>query len=154
MIIGTNGVSTAYNFESIPGLDCTTTKVENIIIRTFTATDASGNKRSSSQTIIVKDTTGPVVTCPPEVTIGCTDSLDPLVNLALGVATATDSCSGASAPTYSDVHTLGNCAGNYTVARTWSSTDGCGNTGTCVQTIQLQDTHPPAVTCPANVTID
>jgi hypothetical protein len=71
----------------------------------------------------------------------------------LGVATATDNCSGASAPTFSDQTVPGNCAGNYTVKRTWRSQDGCGNVSTALQTITVQDTTAPIVLAPPNATL-
>jgi hypothetical protein len=124
-----------------------------IIKRTYTATDACGNSSNLVQTITVQDTMPPVVTAPANLTIACTDSLNPSVNKTLGTATAVDNCTGASTPTYSDQTVAGNCPGNYTVKRTWSSVDGCGNIGTALQTITVQDIVPPVVTPPANVTI-
>jgi hypothetical protein len=124
-----------------------------VVKRTFTATDACGNSTNRIQTITVQDTIPPVVTAPTNVTIACTDSLNPTVNKALGMATAVDNCTGASTPTYSDQTVAGNCPGNYTVKRTWSSVDACGNVGTALQTITVQDIVPPVVTPPANITI-
>src|SRR5258707_3640593 len=113
--------------------------------------DGSGNSSTALQTITVQDTVAPVVTAPGNVTIACTDSLNPAINHALGVATAVDNCSGASTPTYTDQTIAGNYAGNYTVKRTWSSQDSCGNVGTALQTITVQDTVPPVVTAPGNI---
>ncbi|HTL56131.1 MAG TPA: hypothetical protein VL361_10660, partial [Candidatus Limnocylindrales bacterium] len=124
-----------------------------VIKRTYTATDACGNSSSQVQTITVQDTIAPVVTVPANITIACTDSLNPAVNRALGTATATDNCTVASTPTYTDATTPGTCPGNYVVKRTWSSVDPCGNIGTALQTITVQDTVPPVVTAPANITI-
>src|SRR5258707_1105589 len=115
--------------------------------------DGSGNSSTALQTITVQDTVPPVVTAPANITIACTDSLNPAINHALGVATAVDNCSGASTPTYTDQTIAGNCTGSSTVKRTWTSQDGCGNIGTALQTITVQDTVAPVVTAPANVTI-
>src|SRR5262249_13666547 len=41
----------------------------------------------------------------------------------------------------------------YTVKRTWTSRDGCGNTGTALQTITVRDTAPPSLIIPPNVTL-
>src|SRR5207245_11136583 len=94
----------------------------------------------------------PVGPAPANITSACTNSLDPSVNQALGSATAVDNCSGASAPTYSDQIIPGNCAGSYTVTRTWSSQDACGNVGTAVQTITVQN-NTPTITAPANLVL-
>jgi hypothetical protein len=121
--------------------------------RTWSSVDACGNTGTALQLITVQDTVPPVVTAPPTITVACTASLNPSINTALGVATAVDNCSGTSTPTFADQIVPGNCAGNYTVKRTWSSHDGCGNVGTALQIITVQDTGAPVVTAPANVTI-
>ena len=95
--------------------------------------------------------TPPVVIAPANVTVACDASLKPSINNALGTATTVEGCSGTSTPTYSDQIIPGNCAGNYTIIRTWSSQDGCGNTGTASQTITVQDTTPPSVTAPPDL---
>src|SRR5258707_14437073 len=38
--------------------------------------------------------------------------------------------------------------------RTWPATDGITNRASWVQTITLQDTNPPSITCPAGVTLN
>jgi hypothetical protein len=125
------------------------------VTRTWTAKDVSGNiSLPVSQTITVQDTTAPIVTPPANVTIACTDSHDPSVNIVLGVATALDGCSTASTPTYADQIVAGNCAGNYTIKRTWSSHDTCGNMGTALQTITVRDTTPPTVTAPPSLVLE
>jgi hypothetical protein len=55
--------------------------------------------------------------------------------------------------TYTDAPTATNCTGRPGIDRTWKATDGCGNMSTCVQHITFVDTTPPAMTCPANVTL-
>src|SRR5262249_8744454 len=124
-----------------------------VVSRLWTAVDNCGNATNRVQTITVRDTTPPLVTAPANLTIACTDSINPSINTALGRATAVDGCSGASTPTFADQVVPGNCAGSYTVKRTWSSTDACGNTGTALQLITVQDIVPPVLTAPANKTI-
>ena len=102
------------------------------------------------QTITVKDSTAPTITCPPNATLDCTASTDPD---ATGSAKATDNCSEVEI-TSSDAIVPGNCPSNYTIRRTWIATDGCGNAARCVQTIAVSDTTPPIVTLwPANVNL-
>jgi subtilisin-like proprotein convertase family protein len=77
---------------------------------------------------------------------------------AVGAATAVDNCSPLSeiAITFTDVSTQTAAAcgnDNYMITRTWRATDACGNFSTCVQTINVVDTTPPTITCPANVSI-
>src|SRR3989442_5609676 len=40
------------------------------------------------------------------------------------------------------------------ILRTWTATDGCGNSATCLQTIKFKDTAPPVITCPADLTLE
>ena len=57
--------------------------------------------------------------------------------------------------TFNDVTTPGNCAGNYSVTRTWTATDDCGNSSTATQTINVQDITAPVIAAlPAASTID
>src|SRR5438876_11039899 len=98
------------------------------------------------QTIMVPDDERSSVSCSAGVTLDC--PADTRTN-ATGVATATDTCSSFSI-SYSDVTNSG-CGGSYTILRTWTATDACTNSASCVQTITVQDTNPPSITCPAGV---
>src|SRR5260221_13289150 len=64
---------------------------------------------------------------------------------------STDTCSGATI-SYSDA-TNAVCGGTYTILRTWTAKDACTNIASCVQTITVQDTNPPSITCPGDVTL-
>ena len=44
-----------------------------------------------------------------------------------------------------EVRIDGNCPHNYTLVRTWTATDRCGNNSSESQTITVQDTTPPVV---------
>ncbi len=59
---------------------------------------------------------------------------------------ATDNC-GIAEVYYQDTNT-GSCP--VIVTRTWSLVDAAGNTTTCVQTIYVDDTTDPVITCPAS----
>ncbi|NJB86787.1 hypothetical protein GGR26_002564 [Lewinella marina] len=120
------------------------------MVRTWTFTDTCGNTSSVSQTITVLDTLAPVVTAPADIpALSCTKSTDPANT---GGATATDNCDGELAATYSDVIVEGAGVDCYTIERTWSATDTCGNTASPLQTINVVDTIPPTfVDCPADV---
>ncbi|MDX1478598.1 MAG: hypothetical protein R3301_12885, partial [Saprospiraceae bacterium] len=125
------------------------------IVRTWTASDICGNSNTAVQLIVRVDTEAPTITsCPADVTINCDESSDP-VNT--GMPTATDNCSASVTITYSDDSAGGTCSTDPPIMRTWTITDDCGNSTTCVQMITIQDTVPPTLlqgTCPADVTID
>ena len=129
-------------------------------VRTWTVTDATGNLAQKNQTITVSDNIKPSLTIPPDVSIKCSDSLDPDNNAQLGKATATDNCtpSGSVIITYEDDITPGTCDTRYTITRTWKATDACGNERTDIQEINVSDTDGPTIimpplmaSCPADI---
>lgn len=98
------------------------------------------------------DSVAPEITCPAAATVECDGSLDPIDT---GMATASDNCDASPVITYTDAPSLNGCGG-YTgaITRTWVATDSCGNTASCNQTITVEDTTDPVITCPADVTVE
>ncbi|MEO6131142.1 MAG: T9SS type A sorting domain-containing protein, partial [Saprospiraceae bacterium] len=132
--------------DAVTGGGCPQTQ---IVTRTWVATDDCNNSASCVQTIEVSDTNPPVINCPSNVTIECTGSTAPA---STGSATATDICDASVIPTFTDVTVSGGCQGVFTIIRTWTATDDCGNSATCNQSILSQDTTPPI--CSAmNITV-
>jgi HYR domain/Secretion system C-terminal sorting domain len=120
-----------------------------VITRTWTSTDQCGNSTNCDQTITVIDTTSPSITCPANITIECGDDTSPANT---GTATGSDGC-GTVSFTFSDVSVSG-CGNTEVITRTWTATDQCTNTATCVQIITVVDTNDPMITCPANITVN
>jgi hypothetical protein len=150
-------VTATDNCDPNPTVTFTETRIEGAcaqeytLIRTWTATDACGNFASCTQTINVIDTTPPVITCPANVTVECDAATDPS---ATGEATATDNCDASPTISFTDVEAPGSCPQEKTITRTWTATDACGNFSTCTQTINIVDTTPPSITCPADATVE
>ncbi|MBN9284560.1 gliding motility-associated C-terminal domain-containing protein [Flavobacterium sp.] len=121
-----------------------------IITRTWTFVDACGNSASVSQTINVNDTVAPVApTAPENVTVACSTDVPAMISL-----TANDNCSGEITVQGQDSTVPGNCPGSYSITRTWTFVDACGNSASVSQTINVSDTIPPvAPTAPADVTV-
>ncbi len=119
--------------------------------RTWVATDACGNSSSCIQTLLVIDNTNPIISCPGNVTLNC--PADTSIAMT-GSATATDECNNPPAITYNDVVTPGMCPNTFTVSRTWTALDACGNSASCVQTISVIDNTNPIISCPGNLTLD
>ncbi|MCO6484293.1 MAG: hypothetical protein J5I41_00815, partial [Saprospiraceae bacterium] len=123
------------------------------IVRTWKATDRCGNTSTTcNQSILIRDKTKPVVSCPTDKTIECSADFTPA---GAGVATSTDNCDPDPVETYTDATIPGSCTDNYTIVRTWKATDRCGNTSTtCNQSILIRDTTKPIVSCPTDKTIE
>jgi hypothetical protein len=115
-----------------------------LVKRTWTATDECDNTTTDFATVLVSDTTPPVISCPEDLMLECTDSTDPAVT---GMATATDNCSTPSI-TYVETIEPGMCPQQMTITRVWYAEVDCGNIATCVQTISVDDTTPPVISCP------
>ena len=122
-------------------------------IVTMTVTDVAGNTNVCTSIINIQDNILPVISCPADVSVNCTNSLDPNVNLTLGKATATDNCT--SSVTYSDASTTPPSGFCSSLLRTWKVTDVAGNTAVCTQKINILDNTPPSFSgsLPADVTL-
>jgi len=96
------------------------------------------------------DTTPPTITCATNV-VGANGANQCSANVNPVAATATDNIDGTITPTAvrSDSQSL---SAPYPVGTTtimWTATDHAGNSASCQQTIIVNDTQPPAITCPA-----
>ena len=116
---------------------------------TCSATDAGGKNGSASFTVTVVDTTAPIVSVPADITAEATSAGGAAVTFA---ATATDavggpvpaSCVPASGSTFPFGTTRVTCA----------ATDGAQVTASASFSVTVVDTTPPAVTGPANLTVE
>ena len=124
-----------------------------IISRAYTATDACGNSASKTQTITVNGTTPPTITAfPVDATFACSGSV-PGANDSL--VTATDNCGAASVTVThdSDVIVSNICVNRFIIQRTYHVTDACGNATSKTQTITVNDTIAPEISCPPGFTV-
>ncbi|HOW26600.1 MAG TPA: HYR domain-containing protein, partial [Bacteroidales bacterium] len=142
---------------TIPGI-CSGSYVRT---RKWSTTDNCGNTNTVlyTQTITVTDNTAPVwdqVAGGLDASVACDDSN--ALNAALSLSpSGTDECgSGVIVNLSSDDMTPGNCPGSYTIVRTWTASDGCGNVNAVAfaQTITVTDTTQPVFyDVPINITI-
>jgi large repetitive protein len=124
-----------------------------VVTRTFTATDECGNTGTAVQVITIGDTTDPVVTLDEDqINLEACDALAGLTDFSETAVDITDNLAayGVSVDedcdftvTYADVAD-GDCP--VVVTRTFTATDECGNTGTAIQVITIDDTTAPVVT--------
>jgi hypothetical protein len=112
-----------------------------ILTRTWTATDHCGNHSSKTQVITVHDTTAPDLSAAPaDTTVEC-NAVPPAAQL-----TASDNCDPNPSVTFNESRANGTCADNYTLSRTWTATDRCGNHSSKTQVITVHDTTAPTIT--------
>ncbi|WP_235299711.1 SprB repeat-containing protein, partial [Portibacter marinus] len=139
--------------DNLDGLDqCNNS---GVIIRTFTVEDACGNTTQCVQEITVIDNIAPEITCPDETTVyfnvDCVVDLDPGIH---GVPTYSDNCDNNATIIFVDDETqLTGCNGTGTILRTWTVTDACGNSATCLQTFIIEDNTLPEIICPEETTV-
>ncbi len=145
------GTATAIdNCDDSPVIDYTDNLVENVIIRTWTATDACGNIGSCDQTITVADTENPVVSCPTDILVeNEAGTCGATVNFVIDPAT--DNCDASvdvvADPASGTVFTLG------ITLVTVTATDDAGNQATCTFNVTVEDTEDPTITCPDDIAL-
>jgi len=132
-----DAVTITHDTDAISGQSCAN---RYTISRIYHATDACGNMASVTQTITVNDTTGPVLSGVPADAAAACDAVP-----SAAAVTATDDCDGSVTVSFSESRGDGNCPNNYTLTRTWTATDACGNTASATQTITVQDTTGPSL---------
>ncbi len=114
---------------------------------TWTVTDTSGNKASTTQKVTVKDDILPTITVPSNVTVSANSNCV-AYNVNLGTPVVADNCSIASVTNDAlSVYTLG------TTTVTWKVVDGSGNTVTATQLVTVVDTTNPTITAPRSITV-
>ncbi len=90
---------------------------------------------------------------PGNITVQCDAVPPPAQNV-----TATPTCCGNPNVTivFNEVKKLGNiCGDDYTLTRTWTATDACGNVATATQVVKVIDTVPPVfVNPPGDVSVE
>lgn len=102
---------------------------------------------SCSASVNVRDCDPPSITCGSTVQAECTGNQSATVSA--GAADATDSCSTVSVSGPGLVsYPLGETPVTYT------ATDAAGNTSSCTTHVQVTDTLPPSITCPAATTAE
>jgi len=110
------------------------------ITRTWSVTDSCGNSDSAVQTITITDSTPPTIEIPKDYSSEC---FEPDI-IDSGSATATDNCDTNVTISHSDEVQTDIENGAYTIARTWTATDSCGNSVQGVQTITVFDHTAPS----------
>ena len=115
-----------------------------------TVTNSAGCSAQAS-TVVVVDSTAPTLTAPAGTTVECGHPTGPA---ATGQATAIDNSGSAVSISHTDVARLTGCGGTGAITRTWTATDGCGNSTSVIQTITIADATAPTLLVPADVIVE
>ena len=120
-------------------------------LRTYMALDACGNSSTFQQAVNLIDTVAPMFTSVPADYVALCHEDHPLDDAA-----AADNCAETVSITVTADTTAGDCPQAYTVTRTFTAEDGCENTTTAIQVIQIVDTLAPsfAEALPGDITAD
>jgi hypothetical protein len=109
------------------------------VIRTWTATDCTGNESVATQEIVVSDSGAPEwsMEIPADVTVECSAVPAP------PILEAVDNCDDNVEVVLTEEIVEGPCPSRYTLIRTWTATDDCGNFIEGSQTLIVVDTTAP-----------
>ena len=107
------------------------------ITRMWSVEDECGNSNSHTQVVTVVDETAPEFNeaLPADVTLDCEAD-------EAAVLTASDNCSDVEVIFTADT-LAGDCPNRYTITRTWSVTDDCGNSASHTQLVTVEDDTAP-----------
>ena len=117
---------------------------------TYLAMDNEGNESAPfTVTLTTVDNDAPIlVGVPSDERLACSEILPPIP-----LVTAKDYCDEAVHISFEETIEETSCNNNYTLLRTWTGTDVCGNTTTESQTIWVEDMTPPTINCPTDIFI-
>ena len=116
---------------------------------TCSSTDTHGNTGTATFKVTVQDKTPPAINVPADITAEATGPNGAVVTFAASATDAVDgtdpvTCNPASGSTFPLGTTTVNC----------SSTDSAGNTGHASFKVTVQDTTPPVITTPGDLTVE
>ncbi|WP_067145358.1 BspA family leucine-rich repeat surface protein [Pseudotamlana agarivorans] len=117
------------------------------ITRTYRVTDAAGNFIDVGQIITINDITNPTASTPASINVECSGDV-PSADISV-INDASDNCSTPIVTFISDLSD-GN-TNPETITRTYRVTDAAGNFIDVVQTITVNDTTNPGITCPSDI---
>ncbi|MBK9336227.1 MAG: HYR domain-containing protein [Lewinellaceae bacterium] len=143
----TAGVPVVYEGETRTNGSCPDTYT---LTRRWRATDNCGNATTAEQLLTVQDITVPVFTfAPADTIVGCDAVPTPVL------PTATDNCDAGVQIIYQGETVVSSTnSGTYTLQRTWTALDNCGNTAQVTQLLSVRDTVAPVIICPADIQVD
>jgi hypothetical protein len=122
---------------------------------TWTATDASNNKTTCTQTVTVTDNEKPTIVCATSQTINLDANCNAFLPDYRNLLTASDNCTPANALVITQSPVSGTTiSGAGTQVITFTVSDAAGNFSTCTMTLTKLDVTPPTITCPQPIAVN
>ncbi len=126
-----------------------------VTVVTLRVEDDHGLQDECTATVTVLDNTPPAITCPTDVTVEATDGCgtpanDPQLAGFFSSVSASDNCDAS----VDIVDNRPACFPLGTTAVTFTATDDAGNHASCTADVTVEDTTPPDIFCPDNITVD
>ncbi len=118
----------------------------------FTVEDNCGNTSTTAASLVIVDTTSPVLNEPDPIVEEC-NNIAVTVSQWLATASATDVC-GTAAVTYVLWDTNLGCGSTFYERYLFTATDECGNTSTAFSDYQTLDQSAPFITCPESLVLE
>ncbi len=106
------------------------------LLCTWTVTDDCGNVLVFQITVLIVDTTAPVFDCPDNIFVDAAAGEE--VPAAEDIP-VTDNCTDELVLTFDETQVIGEDSCGYTLFRTFTATDECGNTAFCSQTVTVEE---------------
>jgi uncharacterized repeat protein (TIGR01451 family) len=124
---------------------------------TLKVTDPSGDFSEDTVSVNIVDTTDPMITAPPNVSVntgpGASSCGAFVSDATLGAATASDGCSASVTVTRTGVPAGNNFPVGTTIV-TYTADDGHGHTASAQQVVTVIDNTPPTLSVPANINVN
>ncbi|TXF90121.1 HYR domain-containing protein [Neolewinella aurantiaca] len=134
----------------VPGATISGLGAEQVV--TIIATDPSGNSTQCMITVELEDVTAPTIACPADTTLVVDAACAALIPDYTSLPEVADNCEGSGAVTVTQSPAPGTMVSDEAslITITLTATDASGNAANCDFDVQLIDTIPPMITCPAD----
>jgi hypothetical protein len=149
--VGTDNC-TGQSTAQIAGIGSGATFPVGTTTETYRVTDAAGLMADCSFTVTVIDNENPAITCPANITMNVTAGTCGRV-ITYTAPVGTDNCTGQSTAQIAGIGS-GATFPVGTTTETYRVTDAAGLMADCSFTVTVIDNETPAITCPANITMN
>ncbi len=146
---GCSDMALTWSMSSSSVMGCGSSSVTTYV---FTVEDNCGNTSTTSASVIIEDSTSPVLVVPMEQTEEC-GNIQVDLPTWLGSASGSDAC-GSVSITSTLWNTIEGCGETREEVYLFVATDACGNTSSGLSSYILEDTETPMLVVPTDLTLE